>query len=57
MNDMKGRQTIGCDVSSCTFHDRSNYCTLSDIQVAPCKHVNNGVPEDETLCASFKKKS
>jgi hypothetical protein len=50
----EGQQTIQCDVSSCKFFDRANLCTLDSIKVAPCKHVNNGVPEDETLCSSYK---
>ncbi|HEX3012240.1 MAG TPA: DUF1540 domain-containing protein [Syntrophomonadaceae bacterium] len=56
MSQKKGQQTIGCDVRSCAFWDKS-FCGLDDIKVAPCQHVNNGVPEDETLCASFEKKS
>jgi len=53
----KGKQTIHCDVSGCKFFDEANYCNLSAIKVAPCAHVNNGVPEDETLCASYEARS
>jgi hypothetical protein len=54
MSKMKGQQTIECSVSSCSYHD-NKFCTLKSIKVAPCGHVNNGIPEDETLCASFEK--
>lgn len=53
----KGQQTIHCDVSSCQHFDQSQFCKLSAIQVTPCTHVNNGVPEDETLCASYEMRS
>lgn len=55
MTDVKGSQTIGCSVSSCKFNSM-DYCGLSNIKVTPCTHINNGVPEDETLCASYKRK-
>jgi hypothetical protein len=51
----KGRQTIKCDVSSCQYFDESKLCTLDSIKVTPCSHMNNGVPEDETLCSSYKR--
>ncbi|MGI5921460.1 MAG: DUF1540 domain-containing protein [Syntrophomonadaceae bacterium] len=54
MAELKGQQTIECSVETCSFHD-NNYCTLKSIQVAPCGHINNGVPEDETLCASYER--
>ncbi len=51
----KGKQTIKCDVTSCQYFDDANLCTLDSIKVAPCKHINNGVPEDETLCSSYER--
>ena len=48
----KGQQTIHCDVSTCQHFD-SKLCTLNSIKVTPCTHVNNGVPEDETLCSRY----
>ncbi|HCF71245.1 MAG TPA: hypothetical protein DER33_06660 [Syntrophomonas sp.] len=55
MSHKKGKQTIGCEVSGCAFWE-NQYCGLDGIKVTPCQHVNNGVPEDETLCASYSKK-
>ena len=52
----KGQQTIHCDVGSCKFQE-SDYCSLHAIKVTPCEHINNGVPEDETLCASYEIRS
>lgn len=54
MSKVLGQQTIECSVNSCSFH-KNKFCTLKSIKVTPCNHVNNGVPEDETLCASFEK--
>ncbi|MEA4923732.1 MAG: DUF1540 domain-containing protein [Syntrophomonadaceae bacterium] len=53
----QGQQTIHCDVSSCQHWDQAKFCKLSAIQVTPCQHTNNGVPEDETLCASYDARS
>jgi len=53
----KGQQTINCSVSSCQHFDKANYCTLNAIKVTPCAHMNNGVPEDETLCSSYESRS
>lgn len=53
----KGQQTIHCDVSSCQHFDQSKFCNLSAIKVTPCAHMNNGVPEDETLCSSYQIRS
>ena len=53
----KGQQTIKCDVSSCQHFDQSNLCTLNAIKVTPCSHMNNGIPEDETLCSSYEMRS
>ncbi|MDD4801948.1 MAG: DUF1540 domain-containing protein [Syntrophomonas sp.] len=53
----KKQQTIHCDVSSCQYHNTSDFCTLNAIRVTPCQHIHNGAPEDETLCSSYEKLS
>ncbi len=53
----KGQQTILCDVSSCSHFDKGNFCKLSSIQVSPCQYINNGIPEEETLCSSYDPRS
>ena len=53
-NHMKGAQTINCTVSSCKFNANQSYCTLEAVKITPCQHINNGVPEDETLCSSYR---
>lgn len=55
MSKIKGQQTIECSVNSCKYHNQNHYCNLQAIKVTPCGHVNNGIPEDETLCSSFEK--
>lgn len=55
MSKTKGQQTIECSVNSCSYNDDKKFCTLKAIKVTPCGHVNNGIPEDETLCASYEK--
>lgn len=51
-NQNLGKQTISCNVNSCQYYDQE-YCTLQNIQVAPCKNEHNGRPEDESMCASY----
>lgn len=50
---MNKNQEIKCNVKSCTFNDKANYCTKNDIT------VGNTIPGEardrkETECDSFK---
>jgi hypothetical protein len=53
--DMKANRSIGCNVTECRFHAKSEpLCSLENIQVS-----RNGKPtaqeESDTECASFEK--
>jgi len=51
---MKSNRSIGCTVTECRFHAKSEpYCSLNDIQVA--KKVSEAQSESDTECASFEK--
>lgn len=52
-NQSLGNQTISCNVTSCDYNDNA-YCSLRNIQVAPCKNGHNGNPDDESMCASYQ---
>lgn len=47
-------QSIKCRVDSCKHHDRSQYCTLSDITVG--SECNCSKEKCDTECASFEYK-
>lgn len=49
----KNNQCIHCSVESCQHHSMDNFCSLSDIQVAPKEDCCNGKP-DESKCNSYK---
>lgn len=53
--DIKGKQTINCTVSSCRYNEKSDFCSLKRIEVAPCNHVHSGIAEEESLCGSYEK--
>lgn len=53
-DEIVGRQNINCTVSSCKYYARGDYCSLQQIQVAHCQNVQNGNPEDESMCASYE---
>lgn len=56
-NKATGHQCINCQVDSCTFHDAvKSACTLSSIDVKPCRDCCDGKPEHETNCGSYKAK-
>ena len=46
-------QCIHCSVESCEYHDKTNYCLLPDIHVAPRKGCCDG-GKDESCCSSYK---
>ena len=52
---MEKKQLINCTVGSCQFNNKqTNKCALNDIIVKPCSNCNNGNPEDESMCGSYK---
>lgn len=52
---MDGKQSINCTVCSCEFNnEKTQKCELTDITVTPCKNCNNGKPEDESMCGSYR---
>ena len=52
---MNKKQIINCTVGSCEYNnDKTNMCGLEDIIVRPCKNCNNGNPEDESMCGSYR---
>ncbi|NMA67390.1 MAG: DUF1540 domain-containing protein [Clostridiaceae bacterium] len=51
---MKANRSIGCSVTECKYHAKSEpLCSLNDIQVA--KKVSEAKTESDTECASFEK--
>lgn len=52
---MKANRSIGCNVTECRFHAKSEpLCSLESIQVS--KNVNSTAQtESDTECASFEK--
>jgi len=52
---MEKKQLINCTVCSCAFNNKKTQkCELEDIIVRPCKNCNNGNPEDESMCGSYR---
>lgn len=50
-------QTIKCTVESCEYNNFNNrMCELKQIKVEPCPGMATGVPEDESMCGSYKSK-
>lgn len=48
-------ESIGCTVTECTYHCKSDdYCTLDHIEVI--KHDANAQNVESTDCGSFEKK-
>lgn len=51
---MKANRSIGCSVTECRFHAKSEpLCSLENIQVS--KKTSTAVSERDTECASFEK--
>ena len=48
-NKNVGCQTIGCQVTSCRFHDKNDVCERLSITVEPQQSGGN-------LCASYRQK-
>ena len=52
---MNKHQKINCTVESCAYNNDGNQeCNLEEIVVEPCYDCNNGEPEDESMCGSYK---
>lgn len=49
---MSTNQSIKCRVDSCKYHDKSKYCTLSDIVIG--KDCECAKDNRETECLSFE---
>ena len=49
----KSNQCIHCSVESCQHPSMDDFCSLSDIQVAPKKDCCDG-KADESQCNSYK---
>lgn len=49
---MSGNQQIKCNVQSCRFNDKVNYCTLADIEVG--SSTFDAQHKNDTECTSFE---
>ena len=47
-----GNQSIGCEVTSCLFHQNGNTCRLNSITVRPSPGCESKSP-DESFCGSY----
>lgn len=47
------KQLIKCSVRSC-IHNTGDGCALKGIQVSPCRNMNSGLPDDESMCSSYE---
>ena len=57
MSQKRANENIRCRVESCAFHCQGDgFCSLQAIQVEPCPSCTSGKPEDESMCASYKRK-
>lgn len=48
---------LNCSVTSCQYNQHGNDCSLQKIQVNPCKNCNNGYPDDESMCGSYRSRT
>jgi hypothetical protein len=53
-NTPTGKQAIHCNVKSCRHNAQNSYCALQSISVAPCGGGSSGMPQDESMCASYE---
>lgn len=55
MDFKQANEHIACRVNSCEYHcGEKNFCSLSAIQVEPCKDCHSGKACDESMCGSYK---
>lgn len=53
-HNMEPNQHIQCGVCSCSYHDKSNFCSLSKISVEPIPGASTGKADDESKCGSYR---
>ena len=41
---------VHCDVTSCAYHDGTNYCTAGEVKIGPSYAVSS----TETICATYR---
>ena len=57
MSHSQPNQNIRCRVESCAYNcEDGKFCSLQAIQVEPCQNCATGNPEDESMCASYRRK-
>ena len=57
MSHQSPNESIRCRVESCSFNCGDvSCCSLRAIQVEPCGNCDSGKAEDESMCASYKRK-
>lgn len=49
-------QRINCTVYSCKHNQKNQTCSLPEINVCSCENCSSGLPDDESMCASYKSK-
>jgi hypothetical protein len=55
MNAPTGKQSIRCNVNSCTYNNcDSSACELRSIQVGAMPNGHDKTPGGESMCASYK---
>ena len=50
------KQRINCTVNSCKHNEKNNTCNLPEINVCACENCSSGLPDDESMCGSYKHK-
>ena len=48
------KQRINCTDNSCRHNEKNNTCSLAEINVCACKNCSSGLPDDESMCGSYK---
>ena len=57
MSHQDPNENIRCRVESCAFNcSGAGFCSLHAIQVEPCSGCDSGRAEDESMCASYRRK-
>lgn len=46
-------ESIGCTVTDCRYHDQSDYCTLTHIDVVKNNTTQNMASQEATDCGSY----
>lgn len=53
-NNMSPNPHIQCGVCSCSYHDPSNHCSLSKVNIEPIAGAASGKADDESKCGSYR---